>query len=159
MAKHSLVFKVTGSNSFAADTGTLSLLSNNKLVMQSVAFSGGLKSPAASAPIPSSTYRIRLDLRQVVAKYPSKGDTSERMHHWYGIEKVDAPEWQWEWGRYRAALNEHDSKMAPAYRGNFLHGKLRPDDYTHGCICERSEKILQHLWTSNPETVPLRVER
>lgn len=28
MAKHSLVFKVTGSNSFAADTGTLSLLSN-----------------------------------------------------------------------------------------------------------------------------------
>ena len=157
--KHKLIFQVTGTNSFLADTGTLTLMEGDKRLLTSTAFSGGLKSPAASAPIPTETYRIRLAMRQVVASYPTTGDTAEAMHHWYGIEKVDAPEWQYEWGHYRAALNERDAKMAQAYRGNFLHGKLRVDDYTHGCICERSEVILEKLWLMKPETVTVEVVR
>jgi hypothetical protein len=49
--------------------------------------------------------------------------------------------------------------MAQAYRGNFLHGKRRPDDYMHGCICERSERILAYLWNMRPGAVDVGVER
>ncbi len=157
-AKYLLVFKVTGTNAFQANTGILSLRHGKQLIMQSAGFSGGLKSPTHSTPIPKETYHIRLDDRQVVTKYPWAGDTPDHMHHWYGIEKIEAPEWQWEWGHYRAALNERDQHMAPNYRGNFLHGKLRPDDYTHGCICERSEQILQHIWLMKPQTITVHVE-
>lgn len=156
--KYHIVFKVTGKNEYLANTGTLTLLQGDKLVMQSVGFSGGLRSPTKSTPIPSEVYHIRTDDRQVVKRYPTAGDTPDHMHHWWGIEKIDAVEWQYEWGHYRAALNERNQHMAPQYRGNFLHGKVRAEDYTHGCICERSERILTQLWLIKPQSVAVRVE-
>ena len=36
--------------------------------------------------------------------------------------------------------------MPAKHRGNFLHGKVRADDDTHGCICERSQVILETPW-------------
>ena len=141
-----ITFQVTGANKFGADTGILSLLKGDSLVVRSSGFSGGLKSPVGSKPIPTETYHINLSIRQAVSAYKSPPDTPEAMHHWYGIEKIDAPEWQFEWGNYRAALNEPKQGMAQDYRGNFLHGKVRDDDYTHGCICERSEVVLKMLW-------------
>lgn len=155
-----LTFKITGTNTFLADVGALTLKQGGKVIMTSQGFSGGRSSPEASDPLPSSTYHIRLNIRQVVNKYPWPGDSDERgMHHWYGIEKIDVTDWQWEWGGYRAALNERDPHLPRAYRGNFLHGKQRPDDYTHGCICERSEQILQYLWTVQQQSVTVNVER
>ncbi|MDR3496935.1 MAG: hypothetical protein P4L82_20250 [Ancalomicrobiaceae bacterium] len=154
-----ITFKVTGKNGFGADTGDLMLLRGAKELIKSTAFSGGLSSPAGSAPIPTEVYTIRLDIRQTCSKYPWPGDTSDGMHQWYGVEKVDVSEWQWEWGHFRAHLNEHSAKMAQAYRGNFLHGKVRPDDYTHGCICERSEVILRQLWTMKQAHVKVHVVR
>jgi hypothetical protein len=154
-----ITFKVTGTNNYGADIGDLFLMRGAKEIMKSTAFSGGLKSPAASAPIPTEVYTIRLDIRQTCSKYPWPGDTEDEMHQWYGIEKVDVSEWQYEWGRYRAHLNERNAKMEQAYRGNFLHGKDREDDYTHGCICERSEVILRQLWSMNQARVAVHVVR
>lgn len=156
---HRIVFKVQSQNAYRADVGRLLLYEGDTLLLESSAFSGFLKSPAASEPIPTETYRIRLDIKQIVNNYPWPGDTLEGMHHWYGIEKVEVAEWQFEWGRYRAALNERDQKMAQAYRGNFLHGKVREGDYTHGCICERSESILGRLWTLKPQKIAVEVVR
>ena len=160
MSKLVLVFAVRGTNAFLADVGSLTLLSGGKPIMQSTGFSGGLKSVAQSPPIPSGTYHIRLDIRHVAAAFsPADGDTQMGMHHWYGIEKIDTPAWQYEWGHYRATLNETSQHAARAYRGNFLHGKVRAEDYTHGCICERSEVILAHLWSIQPQTVTVEVKR
>jgi hypothetical protein len=158
--KHLLIFKITGKNNFLADVGILKLFTDGKPVMTSHGFSGGPKSPAASEPIPTGHYRIRTQIRQVVAAYSeANGDRETGMHHWYGIEKIDTYSWQYEWGHFRAALNEPHKNMPQAYRGNFLHGKLREGDYTHGCICERSETILRHLWSMQPGTVDVHVER
>lgn len=155
-----IVFKVTGANEFLADVGSLTLLTDGKPVLTSTGFSGGLKSEVHSTPIPTGNYRIRTDIRHVVAAYSeADGDIPTRIHHWYGIGKIDTDGWQYEWGHYRAALNEPHPHMAQGYRGNFLHGKLREKDYTHGCICERSELILQHLWSMQASAVDVHVER
>ena len=155
-----LTFKITGTNNFLADVGILTLKQGGKVIMTSQGFSGGRSSPEPSDPLPSSTYHIRLDIRQVVDKYPWPGDSAARgMHHWSGVEKITVADWQWEWGGYRAALNERNQHLPRAYRGNFLHGKHRPGDYTHGCICERSEQILQYLWTVQQQSVAVKVER
>lgn len=156
---HHLIFKVTGTNTFGADIGDLLLMEGASQIFKSTAFSGGLKSPAASRPIPTETYHIRLDIRRTAAAFGELGDTVDAMHHWYGIEKIDTSAWQWEWGHFRAALNEPRQNMPQGYRGNFLHGKVRPDDYTHGCICERSEQILQKLWLMKPQSVAVKVVR
>ena len=158
--KHLLIFKVMGTNEFLADTGSLTLLTGGARVMTSTAFSGGLRSAAQSKPIPTGRYRIRTDIRHVVASYSeADGDRPTGMHHWYGIEKIDTYEWQYEWGHYRAALNEQKPHMPQAYRGNFLHGKLREGDWTHGCICERKEDILRYLWSMQAGAVNVHVER
>jgi hypothetical protein len=81
------------------------------------------------------------------------------MHHWYGIEKIEIEGAKWEWGDYRAALNEPHKNMPNAYRGNFLHGKVRLGDYTHGCICERSQSILAWLWSQRNEVVRVTVQK
>lgn len=159
-SSHTIKFSITGTNVYGADTGTLELFEGSKLILKSEGFSGGLSSPAHSSPIPSGQYNIRLDIRGTVPKYDeSKGDTPTGMHHFYGIEKIDTPAWQYEWGRYRAALNEPHQGMAQAYRGNFLHGKVRQGDYTHGCICERSEVILSKLWSLQKQRVVVTVVR
>ena len=161
VAKHSILFKVTGSNQWKADTGTLTLFRDGAKVLQSTVFSGGGPDERFRFNvIPSGTFRIRLDIRQVYAAYSEKaGDTQNGMHHWYGIEKIDAKEWQYEWGRFRAALNETSPGLPQAYRGNFLHGKDREDDWTHGCICERSEQILAHLWSLPSQKIDVTVQR
>jgi hypothetical protein len=158
--QYRVVFKVNGRNEFGADTGSLSLYQGTSLVIASTGFSGGRSSPAASDPIPTQTYHIMLSIRNTVTNYPTLGDTEDAMHQWYGIEKIDEHGWQKEWGHLRAHLNEPHQNMAQGYRGNFLHGKLRPDDYTHGCICERSETILNKLWTLPRKLViPVQVTR
>lgn len=155
---HSLLFKVSGSNRFGADTGMLTLSKDDRSILQSPVFSGG--GPDARNRfnvIPGGAYRIRTDIRQVYAIATEGQD--QGMHHWYGIEKIEAEGWQYEWGRYRAALNETQPGLAQAYRGNFLHGKDREDDWTHGCICERSEAILRHLWSLPPQRINVTVQR
>jgi hypothetical protein len=77
-----------------------------------------------------------------------------------GIDKSGNPwsaSFTWEWGDIRASL-DHPNNGNPDFQGNFLHGKVRPDDYTHGCICERSEVILRMLQGMTVRSVPVEVK-
>lgn len=158
-----LIFRVSGINEFGAAIGKLTLYHRHFALIVSDVFSGGLSAPEPSDPIPSETYHIRLDVKATASSasslVPIPGSTFFKLHNFYGIEKIDIPEAQVEWGHYRAALNEPRQGMPMSYRGNFLHGKLRSGDYTHGCICERSESILQKLWSLPPQKVSLTVEK
>lgn len=159
--KHSLTFKVTGSNEWKADTGMLILYRDGTKILQSTVFSGGgPEERSRFNVIPSGTYSIRTDIRQVYTAYSERaGDRQDAIHHWYGIEKIEEAGWHREWGRFRAALNEIKPGLPQAYRGNFLHGKDRKDDWTHGCICERSEEILRHLWSLPAQKIAVAVQR
>jgi RHS repeat-associated protein len=163
---HLLVFQQTGTNRYGAATGTLTLYDQNKAVAQSSVFSGGRNSPAQSDPIPEGTFYIN-SARKETATSPGAVrpiDGGALLHNFWGIEKIppalsdaagNSYNFQVEWGSIRAALNEPRQGMPQAYRGNFLHGKTRPGDYTHGCICERSERILKILWTLPTPRIPV----
>ena len=146
--------KKTGVNSDNAATGTLTLFQDDKTVLSSAVFSGGFPGPGL-VPIPAGTYTIRLDIRGIAAAKDLHIDGSEvTLKPFYGIQEIPASihgddgndyNARWEWGSIRACLNEPAGETRQAFRGNYLHGKQRPGDYTHGCICERVEQILLKL--------------
>jgi hypothetical protein len=53
---------------------------------------------------------------------------------------------QGDWGSLRAALVPDRGTSGPNYQGLFIHGKLNEVDFTHGCICNRTENVLGALW-------------
>ena len=144
----------TGTNSANAATGTLTLYENDKAISSSSVFSGGFPGPGL-VPIPSGTYTIRLDIRGIAAAKDLQIDSGGvTLKPFYGIQDIpekirgsDGKDYdaRSEWGSIRACLNEPAGELRQAYRGNYLHGKQRRGDYTHGCICERSEQILLKL--------------
>ncbi len=158
-----LVFNKTGTNKYGAAMGTLTLYNQNKVAAHSEAFSGGPNSPAKSDPIPNGNYMIQAGNKTTLNDSQINPKTWG-MNPWYGMQKINALtgpndfkyDMTWEWGDMRAMLN-HPENGNPAFQGNYLHGKLRPEDYTHGCICERSETILHQLWNLNV-SVPVEVK-
>ncbi len=165
-----LVFQKTGTNKYGAATGTLTLYGNNggfvrnNIIASDTVFSGGPNSPVHSDPIPDATFYVN-SARKETATWPDAvrlldGGASGLLHNFWGVEKIPPSlgpgfNFQTEWGSIRAALNEPQQGMPQAYRGNFLHGKTRPGDYTHGCICERSEQILNIIWTLPTPRIPV----
>jgi len=117
--------------------------------------------------IPDGTYYINLTIRDVADE---RNDSSERfgqLNPNFGIQQIpdgifNGPyettyEPSWEWGSIRARLNypgENNPRLPEAFKGNYLHGKKRPGDYTASCVCERSEIILNILLKQDPQKVP-----
>jgi RHS repeat-associated protein len=162
---HLLVFERTGTNSQGALTGTLKLYEQNKVIATANAFSGGNR----NLDIPPGNFMIRLDIR---GKADSADDlkpvnprrpNDRELKQFYGIQEI-APviydeqrrplNGRWEWGSIRASLNEEPGENRQEYRGNYLHGKQRAGDYTHGCICNRDEHILNILLGLDYKQVP-----
>lgn len=117
---------------------------------------------------------IRLDIRgnaQDTSSMRFDESGGGLLKQFYGIQQI-APtiegsngegfDARYEWGSLRAALNPFPGQKGDAFQGNYLHGKNRGGDYTHGCICERSETVLHFLLNNiNPAQnshVPLSVE-
>jgi len=152
---HLLVFERTGTNSQGAATGTLKLYEQNKVIATANAFSGGNR----NVEIPPGNFMIRLDIRGKADSLEAVKPNGRELKQFYGIQEI-AP-WipgsgnhRWEWGSVRAALNEEPGEKRPEYQGNYLHGKQRPGDYTHGCICNRDEHILNILLGLDYKQVP-----
>jgi RHS repeat-associated protein len=153
---HLLVFKKTGVNEFGAAVGTLTLYEQNRVIATSTAFSGG----NGFGQIPNGTFTIALTNRGAVDSIDDLKPNGT-LKQWYGIQTIanfvhNGIKYltQREWGTLRAALNEPEGEKRTEYLGNYLHGKLREDDYTHGCICERSETVLHRLLALDPKEVP-----
>lgn len=146
--------KKTGTNDKNAAIGTLTLFEGNSTILSSFVFSGGFPGPGL-VPIPTGTYTIRLDIRGVASGKDLRIEGSDvTLRPFYGIQDVpdvihgdDGKDYdaRKEWGSIRACLNEPQGETRKEYRGNYLHGKQRLGDYTHGCICERTEQILLKL--------------
>ena len=43
-------------------------------------------------------------------------------------------------------------------RGLYLHGKRDDHNYTHGCVCDKSEKIFNYLWNNINSVVPFYIK-
>jgi hypothetical protein len=141
-----ITFVKSGTNSEKAVTGELTLLDGATVIKKSTAFSGG----NSFNPLDDGKYRLRLDIRG--GEETNEANTGGTLKPFFGIQKVGqavqddqgtAWDMQVEWGTIRARLNP--TSGAPDH-GDYIHGKKRPRDYTHGCICDRSEVILTFLW-------------
>jgi RHS repeat-associated protein len=162
--RYLLEFKKTGVNKEGAAVGTLTLHDQNTIAAQSQAFSGG----HGFSIIPNGNFTIRLDIRGQAADASSIKANQEELRQFYGIQQISpvvtdsngqpaggSGDFRYEWGSIRAALNEPAGETRPEFQGNYLHGKNRTGDYTHGCICERSENILHFLLQNiNPTEDP-----
>lgn len=147
-----ITFVKSSTNSENAITGDLTLLDGVTVIKKATAFSGG----STFNPLDDGTYRLHLDIR-------GDEDTNQvtddgTLKPFYGIQKVSdhipsdqGPlDGQYEWGTIRARLNPTGGAQD---HGDYIHGKHRPKDYTHGCICDRSEVILNYLWNlASPPT-------
>ena len=148
-----ITFTKLGTNSENAVFGDLTLLDDTTVIMKSTAFSGG----NSFNPLDDGTYRLRLDIRG--DESTDDANTDGTLKPYYGIQKVgnsvqdeNGTPWdmQVEWGTIRARLNPTGG--APDH-GDYIHGKKRPRDFTHGCICDRSEVVLNYLWNlASPPT-------
>ncbi|MBR0860662.1 hypothetical protein JQ614_02475 [Bradyrhizobium diazoefficiens] len=142
-----ITFVKLGTNSEGGIFGDLKLLDDATVVKESTAFSGG----NSFNPLDDGQYRLRLDIRG--GEDSNEANTDGTLKPFYGIQQVSQDvqddqgvhwDMQVEWGTIRARLNP--SGGAPDH-GDYIHGKKRPRDYTHGCICDRSEVILSYLWS------------
>jgi len=146
-----ITFTKTGTNGENAIVGDLTLFDGTTVLKKSTGFSGG----DVFNPIDDGTYRIHLDIRGDESS--DQANTDGTLKPFFGIQKIGQTipddngvlyNGQTEWGTLRARLNPPPG--APDH-GDYLHGKQRPRDYTHGCVCERSEVILNYLWNlANP---------
>jgi RHS repeat-associated protein len=163
-----LKFEKTGTNSQGAAVGKLTLYDQDKAIASSTGFSGG--SDSNHNGLANGGYMIRLDIH---GKADSANDVSQVGNNeyvlkpFYGVQEIptDTPapgggtlNFQVEWGTRRAALNPMPGETSEGYYGNYLHGKLRPLDYTHNCICDRSEAMMDKLLTLGPVHVPVEVQ-
>jgi RHS repeat-associated protein len=161
-----IVFQKTGTNKYGATIGTLTLYGKgyDDVIAKSQAFSGGVP---GKGPIPEGTFTIRLDIRDTVDPSDLRQIAGgAELKPFYGIQQTPADvggyDVRWEWGAIRAALNEARGETRSQFLGNYLHGKNRPGDYTHGCIAERSEQILKLLLQMDPKVtraIPVDVRR
>lgn len=141
-----ITFVKSGTNSENAVTGDLTLLDDKTVVVKSTAFSGG----NTFNPLDDGKYSLRLDIRG--GEDTNEANNDGTLKPFYGIQKVSNKvkddqgkfwDGQYEWGKIRARLNPTDGGTD---HGDYIHGKVRPKDYTHGCVCDRSEAILNYLW-------------
>jgi RHS repeat-associated protein len=169
--RYLLVFQKTGVNEFGAATGTLTLYDQNEKKMSAPAFSGGSDDTHGGLPI--GGYMIKLDIRGtldakgIVWSGPDKDDYETKPFP--GVQFI--PKWikspsgsgyslnfRVEWGTRRAALNPMPGETDEAYQRNYLHGKERKNDYTHNCICERSEHMMDKILSLPATRVPVQVQ-
>jgi RHS repeat-associated protein len=156
-----LMFDKTGTNKFGATTGTLTLYGNDqgKAVASAQVFSGG----NGFSPIPNGEYTIRSDIRGSATGPSDLKSNGQELKQFYGIqdiaERIMMPnggfgDARYEWGSIRAALNPTAGETGAGFQGNYLHGKDREGDWTHGCICNRSENVLRDIRNLDPASVP-----
>jgi RHS repeat-associated protein len=163
-------------NSEGAKMGTLFVYNQDKVQMTAPgAFTGGGGNPAVN----NGMYMMRMDIKDsegpkemnAARDNPATTHGAQKIPNRYiqtdgqptNTPTMDAYDVGGAWGRGRVRLNNVDENLkiiqTPNDRGAFLHGKLRTDiNYTHGCICERSEAVFDYLWNNVNSKVPLIVQ-
>lgn len=166
-----LEFHKSGTNSSGATVGKLYLFRDGIKVEESDVFSGGAdpEKKEFHRPIGDGDYTIRLKERSTLTvnglqagkdfaerySHPDLPDILKLIPHG-GLQFIpqglmDTPYGKTnprrEWGGIRIHLHQPAHEHRQDHMGNYLHGKERETggNWTHGCICERREKILDIL--------------
>jgi hypothetical protein len=145
--------------------GTLRLYKQNSVVSEAPAFSGG----GGHGEIPEGTYTINLANRGVAQGLGDLTTPDQQggraLRPIFGVQEIPQAvrdeqgvelDFRYEWGSKRARLTPDPGDSRQAFRGNYIHGKWRTEggDYTHGCVCDRGEGVLDALFGLPSKQVP-----
>jgi len=158
---HLLVLQKTGQKT--ADGATivkLTLYGNDegKAIAQGTGYSGGSASNFKTTP--NGSYEINLNLRggpETNRGVPTGVANGAELGSFAGLQEIGKNTWvgdmgydfQRAWGTQRANLNTPDGDPTAYY----LHGKQDPWFYTHGCTCEKDQKVLGVIFGLDPSGV------
>lgn len=165
-----VVYKVTGTNSEGAKTGTLTVYNQNKAVLTNTAFTGGVNGTNPTLP---GNYMMNLSVRDAVG--PTKMNaTLDNPEAAWGIQKIPhkyinpngvgtndggvpgSYNIQGPYGTGRIRLmetNENGDISSEQTHGYYLHGKQDTHNITHGCICDKSEAVFNYFWSGDGKDI------
>jgi len=142
-----VVVKTGQKNSDNAEIVRITLYDQNKVAAQnSQGFSAG---EPGSQPIPTGVYHMNLYLRSDAKDNDNDGYLDKNA----GLQTVP-PEAQGSWGTRRAALEPWSDHLDTQYVGNYLHGHLKEKSTTIGCVCDRSETVIDAVFNINSRETP-----
>jgi hypothetical protein len=165
-----VTFKVTGKNSEGSSTGTVTVYKQDKVEMTVKAFTGN-DNYKDMAPMPSGNYMMDLDRRDANGPQKIKADGSNP-EPFVGIQAIpDNATFTYKGGTFpmtptvtgpngngRIRLNQTDGdlNMVPMNQqpaGYYLHGKKQSHNYTHGCVCDKTERVFNYFWSGAGKNV------
>jgi hypothetical protein len=167
-----VTFKATGKNDDGSTVGTLTVYNQSHADVQIKGFSGN--DIYNLPPIGKGNYMMNLSQRDAdgPGRLVPDGHGSYKPEPYGGIQKIpnDAqfeykgqyfpmnPTVTDAYGNGRIRLNQTDADLnvvplgqQPA--GYYLHGKGAAVNYTHGCVCDKSEEVFNYFWSGEGKDV------
>ncbi|MFN8349574.1 MAG: DUF6443 domain-containing protein [Spirosomataceae bacterium] len=159
-----VTFRATGKNSEGASTGTLQLWGDRDpkkgALITATGFTGGSGFNATK----SGNYLMDLSKRD--SKGPQKMNSNkDNPVAFMGIQDIPnryiregnlGYDVGGAYGSGRIRLLETDGEVnrnSEQIHGYYLHGKLQPHNWTHGCLCDKSESIFNYFWSGSGKNV------
>jgi hypothetical protein len=151
--------------------GTLVVYNQDKVQMiVPEAFTGGNRM-YGFPPVNEGTYMMRMDIKDREGPKEMNAARDNPVSH-FGAQKIPNRHLESDgrsydvggsWGTGRIRLNEVDENLKivekSTDRGAYLHGKLNSEiNWTHGCICDKSEAVFNYLWNNVNGHVPFIVQ-
>jgi RHS repeat-associated protein len=169
---HLVAFVANGKvNDAGAKMGTLVVYNQDKVQMiVPEAFTGGNRM-YGFPPVNEGTYMMRMDIKDREGPKEMNAARDNPVSH-FGAQKIPNRHLESDgrsydvggsWGTGRIRLNEVDENLKivekSTDRGAYLHGKLNSEiNWTHGCICDKSEAVFNYLWNNVNGHVPFIVQ-
>jgi hypothetical protein len=162
-----VTYEMTGTNSEGASVGTLRVYGNDKgkeIFSVSGAFTGGMGFDG----IEKGNYMMRLDIRNAGGPTEMNANKTNPSPHW-GIQLIPN-RYLYEtdengihhrydvgggYGGGRIRLNQVDENLniiSEQKAGYYLHGKYQSHNWTHDCVCDKTEKVFDYFWNGAGST-------
>ncbi|MEP7197469.1 MAG: hypothetical protein ABI851_13185 [Saprospiraceae bacterium] len=168
-------FNKTGTNSEGGTTGNIVVYHQDKPVLKvSTAFTGN-SNFSGTAPIPNGNYMMLLGERDADGPNKLKADGSNPVP-FAGIQAIpDNAKFEYKglmfpmnptvthaYGNGRIRLNQTDANlnvipMGEQTAGYYLHGKNDAHNWTHGCVCDKSEQVFDYFWSGGGKDIKTNV--
>jgi hypothetical protein len=158
-----VTFKATGTNSEGAKTGTITVFNQDKAVVKvNNAFSGG--TTVGLLPTKKGNYIMNLSVRDLDGPQKMNAAKDNPEPAW-GIQKIPDRylteggvkyDVGGAYGGGRIRLMEADENLnvtSTQVHGYYLHGKYDAHNYTHGCVCDKTETVFSYFWSGGGKDV------
>jgi RHS repeat-associated protein len=168
-------YSITGTNDEGASVGTINVFKQQDIVASQDGVFTGTNQYSGTEPADKGTYYMNLGNRDVNGpnQLNARGDNP---YPFFGAQKIpDGGTVEWNgktysnsvvtnaYGNGRIRLQPSESvrslnlkRYGPLRqnRGLYLHGKKDSHNWTHGCVCDKSESIFNYLWNNVRKRTP-----